>query len=55
MNKVDDASNNPLNIQYVPSKYGPTFWYVGQNATVVINPQGNVVTAWGTTSMGVGK
>ncbi|WP_199545304.1 hemagglutinin repeat-containing protein, partial [Paraburkholderia kururiensis] len=52
---VDDAFANPTVIQYVPSKYGPTFKYVGQNATVVVNPQGNVVTAWGTSAAGVGK
>lgn len=52
---VTDAFSNPVSIQYVPSKYGPAFKYVGQNATVVVNPQGNVVTAWGTSSAGVAK
>jgi filamentous hemagglutinin len=52
---VDDAFVNPVNIQYVPSKFGPTFKYTGQNATVVVNAQGNVVTAWGTSSAGVAK
>ncbi|MCI3203379.1 MULTISPECIES: filamentous hemagglutinin N-terminal domain-containing protein [Pandoraea] len=50
---VNDAFANPTAIQYVPSKYGPTFKYVGQNATVVVNPQGNVVTTWGTSAAGV--
>lgn len=50
---LDDAFANPTAIQYVPSKYGPTFKYVGQNATVVVNSQGNVVTAWGTSASGV--
>lgn len=36
---VTDAFLYPVSIQYVPSKYGPTFKYVGQNATVVVNPQ----------------
>ncbi|WP_425495029.1 DUF637 domain-containing protein [Pandoraea commovens] len=52
---VNDAFANPTAIQYVPSKYGPTFKYVGQNATVVVNSQGNVVTAWGTSAAGVRK
>lgn len=52
---ISDAFANPTAIQYVPSKYGPTFKYVGQNATVVVNPQGNVVTTWGTSAAGVGK
>jgi filamentous hemagglutinin len=52
---VDDAFANPTAIQYVPSTYGPTFKYIGQNATVVVNPQGNVVTTWGTSAAGVGK
>ena len=52
---VVDAFSNPTAIQYVPSKYGPTFKYVGINATVVVNPQGNVVTAWGTSAAGVAK
>ncbi|RQR43495.1 filamentous hemagglutinin N-terminal domain-containing protein [Burkholderia sp. Bp9131] len=52
---VDDAFANPTAIQYVPSKYGPTFKYVGQNATVVVNAEGNVVTAWGTSAAGVKK
>jgi filamentous hemagglutinin len=52
---VDDAFANPTAIQYVPSTYGPIFKYIGQNATVVVNPQGNVVTTWGTSAAGVGK
>lgn len=52
---VNDAFTNPVQIQYVPSQYGPTFKYVGQNATVVVNAQGNVVTAWGTSATGVAK
>ncbi|MDY7575174.1 hemagglutinin repeat-containing protein [Actimicrobium sp. CCI2.3] len=52
---VIDAFANPVTIQYVPSKYGPTFKYTGQNATVVVSPQGNVVTTWGTSAAGVAK
>lgn len=52
---VNDAFANPVAIQYAPSKYGPTFKYIGQNATVVVNPQGNVVTTWGTSAAGVSK
>ena len=52
---VNDAFANPVSIQYVPSKYGPTFKYTGQNATVVVNPQGGVVTTWATNSAGTAK
>lgn len=52
---INDAFANPVSIQYVPSKYGPTFRYTGQNATVVVNPQGNVVTTWATSSAGTAK
>ncbi|CAN5594360.1 hypothetical protein BH10PSE18_BH10PSE18_21930 [soil metagenome] len=52
---VNDAFANPVSIQYVPSKYGPTFKYIGQNATVVVNSEGNVVTTWATNSTGTGK
>jgi hypothetical protein len=52
---VTDAFTNPVNIQYVPSAYGSTFRYTGQNATVVLNPKGNVVTTWGTSSAGVAR
>ncbi|MFT3848682.1 MAG: RHS repeat-associated core domain-containing protein [Propionivibrio sp.] len=52
---IDSAFNSPVNIQYAPSQYGPTFRYIGQDATVVVNAQGNVVTVWGTSAMGVAK
>jgi hypothetical protein len=51
---LEDAFANPNAIQYAPSAYGPTFRFVGNNATVVINAQGNVVTGWATSSAGVG-
>ena len=52
---IEDAFSNPAAIQYVPSKYGPTFRYVGNNATVVVNTEGRAVTGWATTSAGVGR
>ncbi|WP_269320452.1 hemagglutinin repeat-containing protein [Hylemonella gracilis] len=52
---INDAFANPVGIQYVPSKYGPTFRYIGQNATVVVNSEGNVVTNWATSSAGTRK
>jgi hypothetical protein len=52
---VNDAFANPVGIQYVPSKYGPAFKYIGQNATVVVNPQGRAITAWATSAAGVAK
>jgi len=50
---IDSAFLNPKAIQYVPSNYGPTFRYVGENATVAVNPQGHVTTAWGTSAAGL--
>jgi len=50
-----DAFPNPVHIQHVPSKYGPTFRYGGKDATVVLNPQETVGTAWGITVAGVAK
>lgn len=50
---VVDSFQNPSSIQYKPSKYGPTFSFAGSNATVIVNPQGRVVTAWATSSEGV--
>ena len=52
---VNDAFVNPVSIQYVPSKYGPTFKYIGKDATVVVNSEGNAVTTWATNSGGTGK
>jgi len=49
------AFSNPVAIQYVPSKYGPTFRYIGRDATVVVNVEGKVVTAWAVNSSGVAK
>jgi hypothetical protein len=52
---LDDAFANPLNIRYAPSKYGPTFQYIGKDATIVVNPQGRAVTGWGTNAAGTGR
>ncbi len=49
------AFSNPVAIQYVPSKYGPTFRYIGKDAAVVVNADGKVVTAWAVNSLGVAK
>lgn len=52
---LEDAFSNPNTIEYAPSKYGPTFRYAGNNATVVVNPQGKVVTGWATGYGGIGR
>jgi hypothetical protein len=52
---LSNAFANPLKIEYVPSKYGPTFKYVGSDATVVLNSDGNVVTTWANSSAGTAK
>jgi RHS repeat-associated protein len=49
-----DAFANPILIQYAPSAYGPTFRFIGNAATVVVNPEGRVVTGWATSSLGIG-
>jgi RHS repeat-associated protein len=50
---LEDAFANPTNIKFAPSKYGPTFQYIGQDATIVVNGEGRVVTGWGTSAAGV--
>ncbi|CNG45641.1 adhesin [Yersinia frederiksenii] len=52
---LDSAWSNPLKIEYVPSKYGPTFRYTGNDAVIVINAEGKVVTGWAKSSYGVAK
>jgi filamentous hemagglutinin len=49
---LEDAFANPLNMKYQPTKYGPTFQFVGENATVAVNADGKVTTAWATSSAG---
>jgi hypothetical protein len=41
---LNNAWSNPLKIEYVPSKYGPTFRYTGSDAVIVVNTEGKVVT-----------
>lgn len=44
---VNDAVANPTKPpQYIPDKYGGVYRYVGKNATVNLNKDGQVVTAW---------
>jgi hypothetical protein len=52
---IDDAFVKPINIRYQPTQYGPTFQYIGRNATVVVNLSGKVTTAWANNSTGRGK
>jgi len=52
---LNSAWSSPLKIEYVPSKYGPTFRYTGTDAVIVINSEGTVVTGWGKSSSGTGK
>jgi hypothetical protein len=50
---VDDAVSNPTKPpRYIPDKYGGTYRYVGKNATVNLNENGQVVTAWARNSSG---
>lgn len=43
---VNDAVQNPTKPpRYIPDKYGGTYRYVGQNATVNLNKDGQVVIA----------
>ncbi|ANI60978.1 hypothetical protein PGR6_34050 [Pseudomonas sp. GR 6-02] len=52
---LSSAWSSPLKIEYVPSKYGPTFRYTGADAVIVVNAEGKVVTGWGKSSSGTGK
>lgn len=52
---LEDAFANPNAIQYAPSEFGATFRYVGDHATVVVNTEGNVVTGWANSALGVGR
>lgn len=50
---VNDAVANPTKPpRYIPDKYGGTYRYTGQNATVNLNENGQVVTAWARNSAG---
>ena len=50
-----DAWSNPIRIEYVPSKYGPTFRLTGNDAVMVVNADGKVVTGWAKSSTGTGR
>jgi hypothetical protein len=52
---MDNAWSPPLKIEYVPSKYGPTFRYTGKDAVIVVNQDGKVVTGWAKSSAGTAK
>jgi len=52
---MDNAWSNPLKIDYVPSKYGPTFRYTGKDAVIFVNQEGKVVTGWAKSSSGTAK
>ena len=54
-NALLDAWDNPSQINYVPSKYGPTFRLTGNNAAIVVNADGKVVTGWATSAAGAGQ
>lgn len=50
---VNDAVANPTKPpRYIPDQYGGTYRYVGQNATVNLNKDGQIVTAWARNSSG---
>lgn len=50
---LEDAFANPLKIKYQPSRYGPTFQFVGKDATVAVNADGRVTTSWARSSAGI--
>lgn len=52
---LENAFANPNSIQYAASMYGPTFRYVGNEATVVVNAEGNAVTGWANSTLGIGR
>jgi hypothetical protein len=44
---LQDAVQNPIRPpQFVPDQYGGTYKYVGKDATVALNKDGQVTTAW---------
>jgi hypothetical protein len=50
-----DAWANPVKINYVPSKWGPTFLLTGNDAVIVVNADGKVVTGWAKSAAGTGQ
>lgn len=53
---LEDAFANPIkDVERLVDEQGRvSFRYTGENATVVVNPNGKVVTGWGTNSGGTG-
>jgi filamentous hemagglutinin len=54
-NAINEAWLHPQKMEYIPSKYGPTFRLTGKNAVIVVNQEGKVVTTWATSSEGTAK
>ncbi|MEO8016538.1 MAG: RHS repeat-associated core domain-containing protein [Pseudomonadota bacterium] len=52
---LESAFANPNAIQYGPSKFGPTFRFVGDDATIAVNVDGRVTTGWANSSSGVAR
>ncbi len=50
---LQDAFNNPNEIRYSPTQYGPPFQYIGNNATVAVNPDGVATTGWAANRGGI--
>jgi hypothetical protein len=51
---LNDAVDHPLSVvKKVDSQGRIGYRYMGQNATVVLNPDGMVVTAWARNSSGL--
>ncbi len=48
-----DAFKGPTSIVGQTGKYGGAFQMTGQNAVIVVNPQGQIITTWGTSSAGL--
>lgn len=44
---LNNAWSNPLKIEYVPSKHGPTFRYAGSDAVIVVNTEGKSLHGMG--------
>jgi hypothetical protein len=44
---LEDAVEHPIGPpEYASDQYGGTYTYVGRDATVILNKDGKVVTAW---------
>lgn len=50
---MQDAVANPIGPpKFKPDQYGGAYTYVGKDATVVVNKDGQVVTAWANSRSG---